>query len=72
MHRIVKIGDQIVLDAKQTISARGIYICKDKTCHDKITKQKVLNRAFRQNIDSSQYDELLKQIRSTDDKQSES
>lgn len=67
MYRIVFVDKKIVLDKEQKLQARGTYICKDATCHDKIKKQKVFNRAFKQNISDLQYDEILKEIGSEND-----
>lgn len=62
MHRIVKLNGKLVLDAKQNIQARGTYICKNITCHDKIKKHRVFHRAFKQNIPDLEYDNILNEI----------
>ena len=72
MHRIVKIAGKLVLDKEQKMQVRGAYVCKDAVCHDKIKKQKVFNRAFKQNISELQYDFVLNEIGSENDGQSKS
>ena len=57
--RIVKNkeGDiRIDLTGKQ--NGRGEYICKDNDCFNKLKKQKLLNKAFKQNIDEEIYKQL--------------
>ena len=38
---------------------RGAYVCKDKVCREKCLKTKALNRAFKTNVPSEIYEELL-------------
>ncbi len=40
---------------------RGAYICLDNSCIDKCIKKRLLNRAFKTNIDNSVYDSLEKE-----------
>ena len=63
MNRIVFLDGKLVLDIKHNIQARGTYICKDTTCHDKMKKQKVFNRAYKRNFQDSEVDELFLQLK---------
>ena len=38
---------------------RGAYVCNDKTCKENCLKTKPLNRAFKTNVPSEIYEELL-------------
>lgn len=54
--RIVKNKEgQIFVDATGKQNGRGAYICKDMECLSKLKKQKLLNKAFKCNIDESVY-----------------
>lgn len=68
MNRIVKLNNELVLDTDQTIQTRGCYVCKNPTCVEKIKMQKVFNRAFRQNFDEKQYDNIISEIGRVNDK----
>lgn len=50
---------EIVLDKNQKAQARASYICYNKSCHEKLVKQKSLNRAFKQNVSQDQYENLV-------------
>ncbi|MCR8613344.1 MAG: YlxR family protein [Mycoplasma sp.] len=59
--RIVKTKDgEIKIDLEQKIDGRGAYILKDKKLSKKLRRNKLLNRAFRVEVDKSVYDELTK------------
>ncbi len=49
--RVVKDKDGLIsVDPTGKKNGRGAYICKDKTCFEKLKKQKGLNKAFKCNI----------------------
>lgn len=56
--RIAKINNEFILDENHKLGGRGAYICKNKECIDLAIKKRLLNRAFKQNIENSIYDKL--------------
>jgi len=58
MLRIAKINNDIILDVNQKHSGRGAYICKSKECVDLAIKKKLLNRAFKMNVNPEIYEQL--------------
>ncbi len=66
--RIVKTKEgQIFLDPTGKANGRGAYICKDVGCLKKAIKSKALNRAFKMEVPSDVYDNLLKELESYED-----
>lgn len=66
--RIVKTKEgQIFLDPTGKANGRGAYICKDVECLKKAIKIKALNRAFKMEVPSDVYDNLLKELESYED-----
>lgn len=39
---------------------RSCYVCENNECLDKVIKNKLLSKAFKQNVESSIYEELNK------------
>ena len=60
--RIVKNADSIRLDKTGKLGGRGAYVCNDTLCFDKLCKQKILNKAFKQNVSQEIYDSLKEQF----------
>ncbi len=61
--RIVKNKDgEIFIDKTGKANGRGAYICTQKSCIDKVKKQKLLNKAFKYQIDQNIYDMLEEEI----------
>lgn len=60
--RLVKVDGKIVVDTKQKMQGRGLWICKDMECLSKLKKSKCLNKAFKCEILDSVYDEILGSI----------
>ena len=56
--RLVKTQDGIKIDDAKKISGRGVYISKSTEAFQLAKKRKVLNRAFKCNIDDSIYEKL--------------
>ena len=57
--RIVKDKEgNISVDLSGKKNGRGAYICKDKTCLEKLKKQKSLNKAFKTNVSEDVYNEI--------------
>ena len=49
---------EISLDFNGKKSGRGAYICKNKDCVDLVIKKRLLNRAFKSNLDLEVYNQL--------------
>ena len=56
--RIAKINNEFKLDINHKLGGRGAYICKNKQCIELTIKKRMLNKAFKQNVDNSIYDML--------------
>lgn len=54
--RIVKNGDETVLDIHQKLGGRGAYICKNEECIDAAKKRRALSRHFKTAVDDKVYD----------------
>ncbi len=60
--RVVKNESGIHLDQSGKASGRGAYLCKNPACLEKLQKQKRLNRAFREAVADSVYDEIRAEL----------
>ena len=60
--RLVKVDNKIVIDAKQKMQGRGLWICKSEECISKLKKSKCLNHAFKCEIPDSVYNEILESV----------
>lgn len=60
LFRVVKNGDEIVIDTTGKLDGRGAYICKNKNCVIKAEKTKAINRAFKMQVEKEFYDKILK------------
>jgi len=49
--RVCRVGEQYVIDETHKLNGRSAYICKNKECITKTIDKKLLNRAFKTNID---------------------
>ena len=58
MLRISKFGDVISVDKSQTAMGRGCYICSDKKCMGLLVTKRLLNRAFKCNVDTLVYSDI--------------
>ena len=56
--RLSKNENNILIDDTKKIVGRGIYLCKKVECIALCCKKKLLNKAFRTNIDEIVYDQL--------------
>ena len=65
--RIVKTPEgQIEVDFSGKLNGRGAYICKNPDCAAKCVKTKALNRVFKGEVSSQQYDKVLETLDSAD------
>ena len=62
LDRIVKTDNGIVLDKTGKLGGRGAYICHSDECKNNLFKNKVLNKAFKQNISAEVYENLKEQF----------
>ena len=58
MLRITHINNEFVIDETQKLGGRGAYVCKDVNCINLTIKKKLLNRAYKQNLDNEIYIKL--------------
>ncbi len=61
--RVVKNKEgQIFVDKSGKANGRGAYICSNKSCFEKLKKQKILNKAFKCMVDEQVYKQLEEEI----------
>ncbi len=61
MLRVVKVNDnQFTLDETGKLNGRGAYICKEGNCIENSVNKKLLNKSYKQNVNSNVY-ELIKE-----------
>ena len=58
MLRISRFNGEVFIDNSQKSNGRGAYICKESKCIELTIKKRLLNRAFKSNLDSSIYEQL--------------
>ena len=56
--RIVKFEENFSLDFTGKANGRGAYVCNNDECVNKVIKQKLLNKTFKQNISNDVYDNI--------------
>ena len=54
--RIAKYNNELVINIQH--SGRGAYVCKNNECINQVIKKRLLNRAFKANLDNSIYEKL--------------
>ena len=61
--RIVKNSSgEIFIDKTGKANGRGAYLCLDNDCINKISKQKILNKAFKCEFPESVYKKLCEEL----------
>ena len=58
MLRIARVNQEYMLDETNSLGGRGAYVCKDKECINLTVKKRLLNRAFKSNLDEIIYKKL--------------
>lgn len=58
MIRVSKFNGIISVEKKHSSFGRGAYICNSKDCVDLVIKKRLLNRAFKTNLDVEIYNQL--------------
>ena len=56
--RIVKSADEIKLDPTFKAAGRGAYVCRSEECLKKLSKAKLLNRAFKCEVPPQLYAQI--------------
>ena len=59
--RIVKNDNEFKVDFTGKANGRGAYICDNKECFDKLCKNKLLNKAYKFNVDAKVYQTIGEQ-----------
>ena len=49
--RICRVNDEYVIDTTYKLNGRSAYICKSNACLNKVIDKKLLNRAFKTNLE---------------------
>ena len=49
--RVCRVDNNYIIDESYKVNGRSAYICKNKECITKTIDKKLLNRAFKTNID---------------------
>ena len=49
--RICRVGEEYVIDTTYKLNGRSAYICKNNACLNKVIDKKLLNRAFKTNLE---------------------
>ena len=60
--RISRIEGEYILDKTHKLGGRGAYVCNNTDCIEKMMNKRLLNRAFKTNINMSVYESLKEQI----------
>ena len=55
---------EFLFDKSGRANGRGAYVCAEGECVEKCLKKKLLNKAFKKNIDQSVYDKLSEEYES--------
>lgn len=58
MLRISRLDGDVFIDNTNKANGRGAYICKEGKCIELTIKKRLLNRAFKSNLDISIYEQL--------------
>ena len=61
MLRIAKVGDEILIDQGHKLGGRGCYVCQNKQCFDLMMKKRLLNRAFKTNVNNGRKLVIIKE-----------
>ena len=60
--RIVAKQNQAILDKTQKENARGIYLCEDKACINKLLKAKDISKCIKIDVTMDSMKELLRNL----------
>ena len=51
MVRVCRVNGEYMIDQTHKMNGRSAYICRDKACITKTIEKKLLNRAFKTNLE---------------------
>jgi len=57
--RVVKTQDGFIVDSLNKVTGRSAYICNNKECIDKVIKNRLLNKSFKQDVSLEVYNSLM-------------
>lgn len=60
--RVVKTQDGFVVDSSNKVMGRSCYICKNSDCVNKVIKNKLLHKSFKQDVHLELYETLKEKI----------
>ena len=60
--RVVKTPDGFIVDGSNKVVGRSCYICKNNDCVNKVIKNKLLHKSFKQDIQLETYEILKEKI----------
>ena len=60
--RVVKTQDGFAVDSSNKIMGRSAYICNNIDCVDKVIKNRLLNKSFKQDISLEVYNTLKEKV----------
>jgi len=66
--KVVKVGDEFVVDGDNKTFGRGAYVCKDKKCVDVAVRKKSFDRSFKRRVPAFVYEKLTALICGLDEK----
>ena len=58
MIRVCKFNGIVIVEKQHSPFGRGAYICNSKDCVELVIKKRLLNRAFKANLDVEIYNQL--------------
>ncbi|MBQ7652930.1 MAG: YlxR family protein [Clostridia bacterium] len=58
--RVVRVGDEYVVDLTYKVNGRGAYICREGGCVESAKKKNALKRSFKAFVPDEAYEELAK------------
>ena len=63
LFRIIRTPEgQVVLDGSGRMNGRGVYICPDRACLDKVRKSRALSRSLKADIPDQVYEKLEEEL----------
>jgi predicted RNA-binding protein YlxR (DUF448 family) len=55
MIRVARVNGSFLLDLIHKMGGRGAYVCKDENCINLTIKKRLLNKAFKSNLEEGIY-----------------
>ena len=64
--RIIKTDDSFAVDANNSLSGRGAYVCRKNECISVLEKRSAVARAFKTKVSTQQYEKLTEELEKYD------